>query len=344
MSKTAIEDMTANGEVAKVIPLRLEAPRRKPRPDLHAEPVVESPVTSITDRIDAQEAPGFVDGVRNSLAGTISGTAAFLRRRITGDYPIDEFGYDEDLAESVILPALRPTYQNWFRVEVSGIENIPEHGGALLVANHAGTLPIDGLMTQVAVHDNHPKQRPLRMLAADLVFETPMLGTAARKAGHTLACNADAERLLRNGELTAVFPEGFKGVGKSFADRYKLQRFGRGGFVSAAVRTGAPIIPCSIVGSEEIYPKIGDLTPLARLLGLPYFPVTPFFPLFGPLGMVPLPSKWYIEFGEPIQTDGYDQDAADDPMIMFEVTDHVRETIQQTLYRLLAKRRNVFLG
>ncbi|HEY5856426.1 MAG TPA: 1-acyl-sn-glycerol-3-phosphate acyltransferase, partial [Aldersonia sp.] len=183
-----------------------------------------------------------------------------------------------------------------------------------------------------------------RMLAADLVFETPMLGTAARKAGHTLACNADAERLLRNGELTAVFPEGFKGVGKSFADRYKLQRFGRGGFVSAAVRTGAPIIPCSIVGSEEIYPKVGDLAPLARLVGLPYFPVTPFFPLFGPLGMVPLPSKWYIEFGEPIQTDGYEQDAADDPMIMFEVTDHVRETIQQTLYRLLAKRRNVFLG
>ena len=219
MSRTAIEDMAANGEVAKVIPLRMEDPRRKsrPRPDLHSEPGVASPVTSITDRIDAAEGPGFIDGVRNALADKISGTAAFLRRRITGDYPIDEFGYDEDLAESVILPALRPTYQHWFRVEVSGIENIPEHGGALLVANHAGVIPIDGLMTQVAVHDNHPKHRPLRMLAADLVFETPMLGTAARKAGHTLACNADAERLLRNGELTAVFPEGFKGVGKSFA-------------------------------------------------------------------------------------------------------------------------------
>ena len=141
-----------------------------------------------------------------------------------------------------------------------------------------------------------------------------------------------------------MFPEGFKGIGKPFSERYKLQRFGRGGFVSAAMRTGVPIIPCSIVGSEEIYPKIGDLTTLARVLGLPYFPVTPLFPHFGPLGLVPLPSKWYIEFGKPIVTDTFESGAADDPMVLFEVTDHVRETIQQTLYRLLAKRRNVFLG
>jgi 1-acyl-sn-glycerol-3-phosphate acyltransferase len=302
-------------------------------------------VSSLTDRLpNGGGTTEFVDGVRRSVANQIGGAASFLRKRLAGDYTIDEFGYDEHLSESVLLPALRPTFEKWFRVEVKGIENLPETGGALIVANHAGVIPIDGLMTQVAVHDHHPKQRPLRMLAADLVFETPFLGTAARKAGHTLACTADAERLLRGGELTAVFPEGFKGVGKSYTDRYKLQRFGRGGFVSAAVRTGAPIIPCSIVGSEEIYPKIGDIAPLARLLGLPYFPVTPLFPHFGLLGAIPLPSKWYIEFGEPILTDHYEPDTADDPMIMFDVTDHVRETIQQTLYRLLAKRRNVFLG
>ncbi len=302
-------------------------------------------VSSLTDRLPGTGGPTeFVDGVRRSVAKQITGAASFLRKRLSGEYTIDEFGYDEHLSESVLLPALRPTFEKWFRVEVSGIENLPEAGGALIVANHAGVIPIDGLMTQVAVHDHHPKQRPLRMLAADLVFETPFLGTAARKAGHTLACTADAERLLRGGELTAVFPEGFKGVGKSYTDRYKLQRFGRGGFVSAAVRTGAPIIPCSIVGSEEIYPKIGDIAPLARLLGLPYFPVTPLFPHFGLLGAIPLPSKWYIEFGEPILTDTYEPDTADDPMIMFDVTDQVRETIQQTLYRLLAKRRNVFLG
>ena len=134
------------------------------------------------------------------------------------------------------------------------------------------------------------------------MFRLPVLSELARKSGATLACNPDAERLLRAGELVGVFPEGFKGVGKPFRDRYKLQRFGRGGFVSAALRTGAPIVPVSIVGAEEIYPMIGNITPLARLLGLPYFPVTPTFPWLGPLGLLPLPSKWLIEFGEPIET------------------------------------------
>ena len=285
-----------------------------------------------------------VDAVRHALAEQIVNTAEFLRRRLSGDYHVDDFGYDPHFAENVWLPILRPLFDKWFRVEVSGLENIPSTGGALVVANHAGVLPIDGLMTSVAVHDHHPTHRPLRMLAADMAFEMPLVGGVARKAGHTLACHPDAVRLLQDGEVAAVFPEGFKGIGKPFSERYKLQRFGRGGFVSAAMRTGAPIIPCSIVGSEEIYPKIGELGTLARLLGMPYFPVTPLFPHFGPLGLVPLPSKWYIEFGKPIVTDTYDASAADDPMELFEVTDHVRETIQQTLYRLLAKRRNVFLG
>ncbi|WP_280472830.1 lysophospholipid acyltransferase family protein, partial [Nocardia asiatica] len=282
--------------------------------------------------------------LRGALGKQITKTADFARRRLTGDYQVDEFGFDEHLLESVILPALRPLSELWFRVEVSGMDNLPETGGALLVANHAGTVPLDGLMLQLAVHDRHPKQRALRLLAADLIFETPVLGVLARRAGHTLACREDAERLLRSGELTGVFPEGFKGVGKQYTDRYKLQRFGRGGFVAAAVRAGVPIIPCSIVGSEEIYPKLADLKPLARLLGLPYFPVTPLFPHLGVLGAVPLPSKWYIEFGTPIPTTAYEPEAADDPMTMFEVTDQVRETIQQTLYKLLTKRRNVFTG
>jgi 1-acyl-sn-glycerol-3-phosphate acyltransferase len=282
--------------------------------------------------------------LRGALGKQISKTADFARRRLTGDYQVDEFGFDEHLLESVLLPALRPLADKWFRVQTSGMENVPEVGGALIVANHAGTVPLDGLMLQLAVHDHHAKQRALRLLAADLVFEMPMLGTLARKAGHTLACRPDAERLLSAGELTGVFPEGFKGVGKKYADRYKLQRFGRGGFVAAAVRAGVPIIPCSIVGSEEIYPKIADIKPLARLLGLPYFPVTPTFPHLGPLGAVPLPSKWYIEFGTPISTTEYQAEDADDPMLMFEVTDQVRETIQQTLYKLLVRRRNAFMG
>jgi 1-acyl-sn-glycerol-3-phosphate acyltransferase len=170
----------------------------------------------------------------------------------------------------------------------------------------------------------------------------PVLSELARKGGGTLACNPDAERLMRAGDLVGVFPEGFKGVGKPFSQRYKLQRFGRGGFVSAAIRTGVPIVPCSVVGAEEIYPLVGNVPALARLIGVPYIPITPFFPLLGPLGLVPLPSKWLIEFGEPIRTDSYDEGAADDPMLVFNVTDQVRETIQQTLYTQLMQRRSVF--
>ena len=280
----------------------------------------------------------------SELAKRIARVAEFIRKRMMGDYTVDEFGFDPHLNDAIFLPLLRVFFNSWFRVEVSGIESLPETGAALVVANHAGVLPFDGLMTAVAVHDKHPTHRDLRLLAADMVFDMPMLGQAARKAGHTMACTADAHRLLAAGELTAVFPEGYKGLGKHFKDRYKLQRFGRGGFVGAALRTKAPIVPCSIVGSEEIYPMIADVKLLARLFGLPYFPVTPFFPLAGPAGMVPLPSKWHIQFGEPIETADYDESAADDPMITFELTDQVRETIQQTLYQLLANRRNTFFG
>jgi 1-acyl-sn-glycerol-3-phosphate acyltransferase len=267
---------------------------------------------------------------------------AFLRRRITGEYEVDEFGFDPDLTDNVLLNLIRPLYEKYFRVEARGLERVPNDGGALIVANHSGTLPLDALMTQVALWDHHPVGRHLRMLAADVVFTMPYVGSYARKAGHTLACNPDALRLLGGGEVVGVWPEGFKGIGKPFSERYRLQRFGRGGFVSAALRTGAPIIPTAIVGAEEIYPKIGDIKPLARLLGIPYVPVTPTFPWLGPLGLVPLPSKWYIVFGEPIETSGYDPAAADDPMLVFNLTDQVRESIQDTLYRVLLQRRSVF--
>ncbi|MEV5651846.1 lysophospholipid acyltransferase family protein [Nocardia sp. NPDC052254] len=334
-------------DVAKVIHLHETDFESRPRPAgrrWSGQPGLE-PVTSLTERLaESTSSPSLGNLVRGAVAGGIRGTANFARRRLTGDYRVDEFGLDEHLLESVLLPALRPLSDLWFRVEVNGIENLPATGGALVVSNHAGVVPLDALMLQLAVHDRHPAHRVLRLLAADLVFELPVVGGLARKAGHTLACPADAERLLRSGAVAGVFPEGFKGIGKPYAERYKLQRFGRGGFVAAAVKTGVPIIPCSIVGSEEIYPKLADVKPLARLLGLPYFPVTPLFPHLGPLGAVPLPSKWTIEFGTPISTDGYPAEAADDPMTMFEVTDEVRETIQQTLYKLLTKRRNPFTG
>ena len=319
---------------ARVIPLQRTAgagPRRE------REPMREAPI------------PAPLSAGHPSAADKLADLLAFARRRLTGEYDIDEFGFDAELTDNVLMPPLRQLYQKWFRVEVLGAANLPEQGGALLVANHSGTLPLDAVMTAIAVHDSvrevgSGEPRHLRMLGADLVFRTPVMGPLARKSGQTLACNEDAERLLSAGHLVGVWPEGFKGIGKPFRDRYKLQRFGRGGFVSAALRSGVPIVPCSIVGAEEIFPKIADLKPLARLFGFPYFPVTPLFPMLGPLGLVPLPSKWYIEFGEPIATDELGPHAADDPMLVFNLTDQIRETIQQTLYRLLSQRRNVFLG
>jgi 1-acyl-sn-glycerol-3-phosphate acyltransferase len=267
----------------------------------------------------------------------VAGALSFLRSRLTGGYEVDEFGFDQELADSVFLPLLRLLYRDWFRAEVQGADNLPSTGSALVVANHSGVIALDALMLSVAVHDEHPAGRYLRLLGADLVFRMPVISELARKHGGTLACNADAERLLGTGELVGVFPEGFKGVGKLYRDRYKLQRFGRGGFVSAALRTGTPIIPVSIVGAEETYPMLGNIKPLARLLGIPYFPVTPTFPWLGPLGLIPLPSKWLIAFGEPIETAKY-ADLADDPAVVFNLADQVRETIQQTLHGLLAQR------
>jgi 1-acyl-sn-glycerol-3-phosphate acyltransferase len=266
----------------------------------------------------------------------------FVRRRMSGDYSVDDFGFDPELTDKVLLAMMRPLYRSWFRVETTGLENVPSDSAALIVGNHSGVIALDAAMTQVALHDEHPAHRHLRMLGANLVFQTPLMGEIARKAGHTLACHPDAERLLGAGELVGVWPEGFKGVGKPFGQRYKLQRFGRGGFVSAALRTRSPIIPTAIVGAEEIYPMIANAKTVARILGLPYFPITPTFPWLGPLGMIPLPSKWHIHFGEPIPTDHFPDGAADDPMVVFNLTDQVREQIQQSLYRLLVKRPSAF--
>ncbi len=265
---------------------------------------------------------------------------AFLRRRLSGEYEVDEYGFDQELTERFMLASLRPIAEKWFRIEVRGAENIPAEGGALVVSNHSGTVPVDGLMTMFSIH--RETGRFLRPLGADLVFKTPIVSAMARKGGATLACGEDAERMLSGGELVGVWPEGFKGIGKPYSERYKLQRFGRGGFVAAAMRTGVPIVPLSVVGAEEIYPLVGNVPSLARLLGVPYLPITPFFPWLGPLGMVPLPSKWLIEFGEPVRTDSYERGAAEDPMLVFNVTDQVRETIQQTLYSLLVRRTSVF--
>ena len=266
---------------------------------------------------------------------------AFLRRRVTGDYVVDEYGIDPEITERFLLELVRPLATKWFRVEVRGVENIPTDGGALVVANHSGTVPIDGLITMFAVHET--TGRNLRPLGADLVFRLPFVGELARKAGATLACNEDADPDAQ--QRRARRRSGRRASRASASPTPSATSCSASAAAASSRPRSGPACrscPCSIVGAEEIYPLVGNIPSLARLLGVPYIPITPFFPLLGPLGLVPLPSKWIIEFGEPIRTDSYDPGAADDPMLVFNVTDQVRETIQQTLYSLLMRRKSVF--
>ena len=262
--------------------------------------------------------------------------------RMEGDYSEDEWGFDEDFTE-LVEPFFAFLYESWWRVKVEGAERVPAHGRALLTSNHAGILPWDATMISMALLREHPLPRYPRFLVLNWAFDLPWISAGMRKVGGVVASPFNALRLLEQDQLVAVFPEGVKGAGKPYAERYRLQRFGRGGFVEIALRTGAPIVPVAVVGSEEIYPKLADLPAVARLIGAPYFPVTPTFPLLGPLGIVPLPSKWRIEFLEPIETSSYGPEAAEDRALVLELSERVRGEIQQALYANLVRRGPAFI-
>jgi 1-acyl-sn-glycerol-3-phosphate acyltransferase len=235
-------------------------------------------------------------------------------------------------------------YDGWWRVEAEGVRHVPAHGPGLIVANHAGSLfPFDATMMTVAIMKGHPLPRWPRFMVLDWAFQLPFVSSAMRRAGGIPASPHNAARLLRENELVMAFPEGAKGPGKSFADRYRLQRFGRGGFVEIALKTGAPIIPVAVVGSEEIYPKLGESRMLARMVGAPFVPITPTFPWLGPLGLIPLPSRWRIEFCEPVDVSMHPPEAADDRRLVFDISEQVHETIQERVYENLVKRRSTFI-
>jgi len=288
-------------------------------------------------------------GLPEALAGAAAGlprevqeAASRAGRRLSGRYGEDEWGFDEEFAESV-FPMLELMYERWWRVRATGLSNVPAHGRALLVANHAGILPWDAAMMSVAIEKEHPLPRYPRFLVLDWAWRIPYASLAIRKCGGVAASPFNARRLLEQDHLVGVFPEGIKGTGKAYSDRYRLQRFGRGGFVENALLTGAPIVPVAVVGSEEIYPKIGEAPLVARATGAPFFPITPTFPLLGPLGALPLPSKWRIEFCEPIEMAPYGPEAAGDRSLVLELSEQIRETIQEKLYENLVKRGSAFV-
>jgi 1-acyl-sn-glycerol-3-phosphate acyltransferase len=278
-------------------------------------------------------------GLPTSLRTSVERMAARLR----GDYHEDEWGFDEEFAEAA-FPFFEFLYQVWWRVAASGLENVPSHGRAMLVANHAGSLfPFDASMMTLAIMKEHPLPRWPRFMVLDWAFVLPFVSAFMRRVGGVPANPDNAAALLEADQVVMAFPEGVKGTGKPFSERYRLQRFGRGGFVEVALRTGSPIVPVAVIGSEEIYPKLAESRALARIIGAPFVPITPTFPVLGPLGLVPLPSKWRIEFCEPIDLSEHPPDAADDRALVFELSELVRETIQQKLYENLVKRGSAFL-
>ncbi|GAB4292655.1 MAG: hypothetical protein Kow0090_06670 [Myxococcota bacterium] len=253
----------------------------------------------------------------------------------------DEFGYDAEL-ESKLEPVIELLKDAYFRIEIKGLDNIPEKGNALIVSNHAGTIPLDGLMLRAAIRMEHPARRKLRFLLDDNIYYLPFIGRLMNRLGAVRACQENGQRLLEEGELVAVFPEGIQGSGKLFRDRYRLQRFGRGGFVKLALRTGSNILPVAIVGSEETYPLLAKIPSLGKPLGLAYIPITPTFPILGPLGLLPLPSRWLVKIGEPINLSVYGSEAENDPLIVNTIAEGVRDNIQEMIDELYAERKSPF--
>ena len=257
---------------------------------------------------------------------------------------VDEFGLDPTF-ENRLLPTLDFLHDRYFRVAVEGVQHIPSEGRCLIVANHSGgPLPYDGAMLRTAVRREHSMHRELRWLAEDFVYYLPFVGTFMNRIGAVRACQENAERLLNKGALVAVFPEGAKGIGKLYRDRYKLQRFGRGGFIRLCLRTRTPIVPCAIVGAEEANPMLYRFEYMTKALGIPYFPITPTFPALGALGLMPAPTKWKIRFGEPFTWSGYGTEAADDDILVGRLSERVRASIQTMLDRMISDRRSVWFG
>jgi len=289
------------------------------------------------------------DERRTSLAPAERGEQTDLRPYLPGVYPdrtITDWGRSERIEGLIDRTVVDFLYRLWFRCEVEGIENVPSDGGALLVSNHSGALPPDATMIVKAIKEEHPRPRPLHLTVEHFFKGYPGFSMLLPKIGAVAAHPANVHRLLADEQqLVLVFPEGRKGTEKLYKDRYRLRRFGRGGFVRAAMRAGAPIVPVCVVGAEEAAPIFAHLTPLQKLTGLIYAPLTPTFPHFGLLGMAGyLPAKFRIRFLPPIPTDEFGDEPWEDSALVQTIAHEVRAQIQSELVEMLAERKNVWLG
>jgi 1-acyl-sn-glycerol-3-phosphate acyltransferase len=260
-----------------------------------------------------------------------------VRQTMPDPASLPDFGFDPGFLERT-APALEFLWSRYFRVRLKGLENVPAKGAALLVANHSGGLPYDGAMLIHACHSLHPAHRPLRPLVATFAIRSSWMRPVVARIGGVRASMQNALGLCERGHLVGVFPEGLRGAGKPYHKRYRLTNFGRGGFVRLARTARVPIIPVAIVGAEEAHPVVAKLTRLAKPFGLPYIPISPTFPLLGPLGLLPVPARWSIQIGEVISPVSQ---ADRDPL---EVAEQVRSVVDRMIADLLLERRSIFFG
>ncbi len=258
---------------------------------------------------------------------------------------LDDWGRSERVFDA-LQPVLDFYYRYWFRVEVEGIENVPAEGGALLTSNHSGALPPDAPMIMQAIRHEHAAPRPVYMLAEHWFKGYPGVGLLTNKIGVVPAHPANAQRLLADeSRLALVFPEGQKGTRKLYWQRYRLRRFGRGGFVRTAMRAGVPIVPIAVVGAEDAMPIFAHVPLLQRLTGLIYFPVNHAFPHFGlAAGALYLPAKFKIRFLPPMDMGGYGDEDAEDLSLVQAIAEDIRSRIQAEVDDLVASRTSVWFG
>jgi 1-acyl-sn-glycerol-3-phosphate acyltransferase len=294
--------------------------------------------------------PDVLEAVRTGeRRGELEAARDDLRDFLPGIEPerrVSDWGRSERVEGALDRAITDFLYRYWFRTTVEGIENVPTDGGALLVSNHAGALPPDAAMIAKAIREEHPRGRPVHLTVEHFFKGYPGFSMLVQKIGGVAAHPANVHRLLFDErQLVLVFPEGRKGTEKLYKDRYRLRRFGRGGFVEAAMRARAPIVPVAVVGAEEAAPVFAQLNLLQRLTGLLYVPLTPTFPHFGLLGMLGyLPAKFTVRFLEPVRTDDMGDEPWQDKSLVQTVANDIRSLIQEHLYDMLSTRRSVWLG
>jgi len=276
--------------------------------------------------------------VRSAAAAVIEAMRAGYGPQARKPAELPDSGHDPTFLERA-APLLEFLWSRYFRVRLLGVENVPSSGAALLVANHSGGIPYDGAMLLYGIYRDHPAHRRVRPLVANFAFHSGWMAHVIARVGGVRASTDSALPLLDAGNLLAVFPEGLKGVGKLFRERYRLARFGRGGFVRLAREARAPMLPVAIVGAEEIHPVVGKITALAEPLGIPYIPITPTFPWLGPLGLLPMPTKWTIQIGPPVAPPALGDDDG-----TTRVAEQVRSSIDTMIADLLAQRRSIIFG